>query len=100
MLFFIKAKVHMKDLSEEELWDKWEMEAKVALYALEKGKLMGAYKVAGQKTVILIYDASTHDELDKTFTAGLPLSEYIEIEEMLPIRSYQDFAVDIQKRWK
>lgn len=100
MLFFIKATVNQKDLSLDELWDKWEAEAKVALYALERKKIVNAFKVSGQKKVILIYDASSHDELDKTFMVGLPLSEYIEIEEMLPIRPYQDFAVDIQNRWK
>ncbi|WLR57338.1 muconolactone Delta-isomerase family protein [Mesobacillus subterraneus] len=100
MLFFIKVAVNQKNNSPDQLWDIWEEEAEVTLKALERKKIVSAYKIAGQKKVVLIYDASSHDELDKVFMAGLPLSEFIEIEEMLPIRPYEDFAKDIQKRWK
>ncbi|PIC83009.1 muconolactone Delta-isomerase family protein [Sporosarcina sp. P1] len=68
--------------------------------ALEAGKLVGAYKVAGKKEVILIYDADSHDELDRVFTAQLPLADYITIEEMTPIRPYLDFGEDVKKRLK
>ncbi len=100
MLYFVKAKVNQKDLSMDELWELWEKETVVAVPAIEAGKLVGAYKVAGQRRVILIYDARTHDELDRVFMAGLPLAEYLEIEEMLPVRPYTDFATDVKKRWK
>lgn len=100
MLFLIKASVTQKDLSLDELWEKWEAEAKVCLKAIERNKIVDAYKISGQKKVVLIYDAASHDELDRTFMAGLPLSEYVEIEEMLPIRPYEEFAIDVQKRWK
>lgn len=100
MLFLIKASVTQKDLSLDELWEKWEAEAKVCLKAIERNKIVGAYKISGQKKVVLIYDAASHDELDRTFMAGLPLAEYVEIEEMLPIRPYEEFAIDVQKRWK
>ncbi|WP_216637999.1 muconolactone Delta-isomerase family protein [Bacillus sp. FJAT-29814] len=100
MLFLIKAAVIQKDLSMDELWEKWEAEAKLCLKAVERKKIVGAYKISGQRKVVLIYDASSHDELDRTFMAGLPLSEYVEIEEMLPIRPYADFAIDVGNRWK
>ncbi|WP_396954540.1 muconolactone Delta-isomerase family protein [Neobacillus sp.] len=100
ILFLIKASVTQKDLSLDELWEKWEAEAKICLKAIERKKIVGAYKISGQRKVVLIYDASSHADLDQTFMSGLPLSEYVEIEEMLPIRPYQDFAIDVQNRWK
>lgn len=99
MLFFIKAKVHQKDLSMDQLWELWEKEAQVALPFIESGKIAGAYKVAGQRRVILLYDASSHEEIDRVFMAGLPLAEYLELEEILPVRSYTSFANDVGKRW-
>lgn len=100
MLFFIRASVQQKELTNEELWELWEKEVAVGSKAIEAGVIVGAYKVAGRKEVILIYDAKSHDELDQVFTAQLPLAEYLVIEEMTPVRSYLDFGEDVKKRWK
>ncbi|PWA10367.1 translational initiation factor [Pueribacillus theae] len=100
MLFFIKVSVNQKELTTEKLWEVWEKEAKFAKKAIERKKIMNAYKVAGSRQVILIYDADSHDEIDRVFMAGLPLSDYAVIDEILPIRSYLDFAEDVTNRWK
>lgn len=100
MKFFLKVSVDQKNLSTEELWELWEKEAKVAKAAIDRNKIVNAFKVTGINQVILIYDADSHDEIDRVFTAGLPLSEYITIEEILPIRNYLDFAEDLKRRWK
>lgn len=100
MLFYIRASVQQKELSTEELWALWEKEVSVGRKALEAGKIVSAYKVAGRKEVILIYDADSHDELDRVFTAQLPLADYLTVVEMTPIRPYLDFGDDVAKRWK
>ncbi|WP_100402891.1 muconolactone Delta-isomerase family protein [Bacillus sp. FJAT-42315] len=99
MLFFIRASVHQKELSNEELWALWEKEITVARKAMEHKKIISAYKIAGRKEVILIYRADSHDELDRVFTAQLPLANYLTIQEMTPIRPYLEFAEDVIDRW-
>ncbi len=100
MLFFVKVSVQQKDLTLEELWDIWEKEAQVARQAIEQKKIVDAYKVSGSRQVLLILDAASHDEIDRIFMAGLPLSNYVVIDEILPIRPYLDFAEDVANRWK
>lgn len=100
MLFYIRVSVQQKELSTEELWALWEKEIAVGSKALQAGKIVSAYKVAGSKEVILIYDADSHDELDRVFTAQLPLADYITVEEMTPARPYLNFGEDVTKRWK
>lgn len=100
MLFYVRVSVQQKELSNEDLWSLWEKEVAVGKNAMEAGKIIDAYKVAGRKEVILIYNADSHDELDQVFTAQLPLADYITVEEMTPIRPYLDFGEDVKKRWK
>lgn len=99
MLFFIKARVDPKEMSLDELWDIWEKEAEAAMGAKAAGKLKAAYKVSGQRRVLAIVDADSHDELDRIFMAILPMAHYLEIEEVLPVREYEAFAADIKRRW-
>lgn len=99
MLFLIRATVHQQNLTNEELWTLWQKEIIIAKKAMENGKIVSAYKVAGSKEVVLIYQADSHDELDRVFTAQLPLADYLTIDEMTPIRPYLDFAEDVINRW-
>jgi muconolactone D-isomerase len=86
-------------MSLDELWTLWEKEAEAAEPAMDAGKLTG-FKVVGQRRVIGIIDAESHDELDRIFMAGLPMAHVLEFEEVLPVRRYTDFAEDIRKRWQ
>jgi muconolactone D-isomerase len=99
MLFFFKVRVEHSDMSLDELWNLWEKEAEAAEPAMDAGKLTG-FKVVGQRRVIGIIDAESHDELDRIFMAGLPMAHVLEFEEVLPVRRYTDFAEDIRKRWQ
>jgi muconolactone D-isomerase len=58
------------------------------------------YKVAGQRRVIGIFDFESHDELDQILMSALPMAHYLEFEEILPIRTYEDFAEDVKCRWQ
>jgi muconolactone D-isomerase len=100
MLFLLDIRVDPKDMSIDELWDIWEKEADAALGAMEAGKIVGAYKVSGQRRVIAVVDAESHDELDRICMAGLPMAHYLEFAEVLPVRDYKSFAADVKNRWQ
>lgn len=100
MLFFVKIRVVIDKIESSRLWDEWEVETDAALTALDAGKLVSAYKVAGQRRVIAIIDADSHDELDAILMAGLPMAHHMEIEEVAPVRDYRRFAADVKRRWK
>ena len=100
MLFFFKARVEPKDMSLDELWDIWEKEVEAAMGAKEAGKVIALYKVAGQRRVIGIINVESHDEMDQILMAALPMAHYLEFEEILPVRAYENFAEDVKRRWK
>ena len=78
----------------------WEKEAESALGAKQAGKVKALYKVVGQRRVLAIADMKPHDELDRILMAGIPMANVLEVEEVLPIRAYEDFADDRKRRWK
>jgi muconolactone D-isomerase len=100
MLYFVDIVVDAKDMSLDELWDLWEKEAEAAAGAKEAGMLVAIYKVVGQRRVIAIMNAESHDQLDQIMMAGLPMSNYLVWKEITPIREYTDFAADVKRRWK
>ena len=100
MLVFADVRVNPKDMSLDELWDIWEEEAKATLEAMEAGKVVSAYKVCGQRRVVLIFDMDSYDEMDRVLMAGLPLAHHLEIKEIVPVREYEAFASDLMQRWQ
>ncbi len=100
MLYYFKVRVEPKEWSMDEMWNEWEKEAEAALAAKAAGKIVALYKVAGQRRVIGILDAVSHDELDQIIMAGLPIAHNLEWEEILPVREYESFASDVKRRWK
>jgi hypothetical protein len=50
--------------------------------------------------VLIIVDAESHEEVDWSLMAALPLAAYEELEEIFPIREYESFADDVKRRWK
>ncbi|MQA15479.1 MAG: translational initiation factor [Pseudonocardiaceae bacterium] len=100
MLFFFSVRVEHGDVSFEELWDEWEKEVDAAQGAVSAGKIRALYKVSGQRRVIGILDAESHDELDRIFMAALPMAHRLDFEEIVPVREYGDFADDVRKRWQ
>ena len=100
ILYYFQVRVEPKNWSFDEMWDEWEKEAEAALAAKASGKMVALYKVAGQRLVMGVIDADSHDELDQIFMAILPIAHNLEIEEILPIREYANFASDVKRRWK
>ena len=99
VLIYVDIRVDPKGMTNEELWEVWEEETKAALGAMEAGKVVSLYKVTGQKRVLAIMNVESHDELDQILMAGLPMAEYLEYDEVLPIREYTSFAEDIRSSW-
>jgi len=100
MLYFLKVRVDHQRFTPEELLDLWEKEAEVALSAMARGSIVALYKVVGQRRVLVIVNAETPEEIDRGLMAALPLAHYEEVEEILPLRSYEGFAEDVKRRWK
>ncbi len=100
MLIFVDVRVDPKGMSQDELWEAWEEEANAALAAKEAGKVVGLYKVSGQRRILAILDVESHDELDQIWMAALPMARYLELKEVLPVREYEAFADDVRRRWQ
>lgn len=99
MLFFLDMYVDTKDLTIDELWDLWAKEAQAA-GAVPEGLIVGLYKVVGQRRVLAVMNAESHDQIDRILMAGLPMSHHLEVNEITPVRDYADFAKDVINRWK
>lgn len=100
MLFLFDVRVDQSDMTIDELWDIWEKEVEAASGAVQAGKIKVLYKVSGQRRVIGVIDADSHDELDRIFMAGLPMAHVLTFDEILPVRDYMDFGEDVRKRWQ
>jgi muconolactone D-isomerase len=87
-------------MSLDDLWNSWEKEAEAAMGAKAAGKVEALYKVCGPEAGSGHPDVKSHDELDRIIMAGLPMANYLEIEEVLPVREYERFADDVKRRWK
>jgi muconolactone D-isomerase len=100
MLFFCKVRVDHTRITEEEMWELWEQEAKSALHAKEAGNIVAVYKVAAQRRVVMIIDVPDHDFFDRLGMGMMPMRHIFEVEEILPLREYEAFAEDVEKRWQ
>jgi len=78
MIFFLQMRWNIENrLSFKEVWDLEIEEGKAAQSGF---KIVGMYKVAGQRRVIAIVDIPSADDLDRTIMGHLPLREYLEFE--------------------
>jgi muconolactone delta-isomerase len=94
MIFFMQMRWNIEGrLKLEEVWD---LEIEEAEAAKDGFKLIGMYKVAGQRRVIAIaiVEIETAEELDRTILGRLPLREYLEFEAIWPLRSFDSFLDD------
>ena len=99
MLFFVDFRVNPKDWSFDEMWDEWEKETEAALGAVEAGKVVAIYKVAGQRRVLAIADVESPDERDQIIMGQLPIAHNLEIDEVVPVREYAALSEAVRRRW-
>jgi muconolactone D-isomerase len=101
MLFYVQMKwVHEGRLTLDQLWDVEAEEAEHAQETLDSGFCVGIWKVAAQKRIIASSDSPNAEELDRTALGRLPMREYLEFEEIWPLRDYLGFADDVRKHYK
>ena len=101
MLFYVQMKWnHEGRITLDQLWEIEAEEAAHAQETLDSGFAVGLWKVAGQKRVIGIIDSPNAEELDRTALGRLPMREYLEFEEIWPLRDYLGFAEDVLKRYR
>jgi len=92
MIFFLQMRWNIEGrLSFKEVWD---LEVEEIEAAQSGFKILGMYKVAGQKRVLAVVDIPSADDLDRTIMGRLPLREYLEFEAIWPLRSFEDFIED------
>ncbi|QMS86172.1 hypothetical protein HUN01_00645 (plasmid) [Nostoc edaphicum CCNP1411] len=103
MLFYVQMRWNIEGrLSEDELWN---LEAEEADFNAQKetkdsGLVVGLYKVAAQRRVIGIVNVDSIEELDRTAMGRLPMREYLEFEQVLPLRAYEGFIEDVKAHYK
>lgn len=101
MLFYVQMRWNIEGrLSEDELWDLEAKEAEYGKETVESGMVVGLYKVAAQRRVIGIVDVESIEELDRTAMGRLPMREYLEFEQVWPLRNYEGFAEDVKIHYK
>ncbi|MGP4109591.1 muconolactone Delta-isomerase family protein [Streptomyces sp. 4N509B] len=101
MLFYVQMRWnHEGRISLDELWEVEEEEAKHAQETLDSEYCIGLWKVAAQKRVIAIVDSPSAEELDREALGRLPMREYLEFEEVWPLRDYLGFAEDVKARYR
>jgi muconolactone D-isomerase len=101
VLFYVQMKWnHEGRASLDELWDLQADEAESAQQTIDNGFCVGIWKVAAQKRVIAIIDSPDAEELDRTALGRLPMREFLEFEEVWPLRDYAGFAADVRKHYQ
>jgi muconolactone delta-isomerase len=92
MLFYMQMRWNIEGrLSFKEVWD---LEIEESEAAKSDFKILGMYKVAGQRRVIAIVDMPSADDLDRTIMGRLPLREFLEFEAIWPVRPFENFLED------
>jgi muconolactone D-isomerase len=101
MLFYVQMRWnHEGRASLDELWDVQAAEAGLAQSTVDSGFCVGIWKVAAQKRVIAIINSPDAEELDRTALGRLPMREYLEFEEVWPLRDYAGFTADVREHYK
>lgn len=101
MLYHLDFRVeYPASMSQKEFFSIWVREAKAAMGAKKAGVVVDLWKCVGSRRVIAIVNVDSPDALDQ-ISLDLPimkeLGQHVQIE-VTPLRRYEDFAADIEKR--
>ncbi len=101
MLFHLDFQVeYSATMTQQDLFEIWKEEAKVALAAKQQGIIVGIWKCVGMRRVIAIAEVSSFDLLDQILL-DLPImkrmGQHVHVE-VTPLRAYESFADDVKGR--
>jgi muconolactone D-isomerase len=100
MLYMIRFDVQQPvDMSQKQLFEIWNEEAKAAQGARDAGAVTGLWKVAGQRTVFAVLDVPEHQTVDQALN-GLPIIQQMGgsvTTQALPIYDYAGWADDLRQ---
>jgi muconolactone delta-isomerase len=101
MLFFLDFHVeYPESMSQKELFALWAREADAALGAKKAGAVVDLWKCVGDRRVLAVVKADSHDVLDQILM-DLPImkqhGQFVHVD-VTPIRRYEDFAADLKSR--
>jgi muconolactone D-isomerase len=101
MLYHVDFHVeYPASMSQKDFLSIWAREAEAALGAVKAGVVVGLWKCAGTRRVIGIVNVDGPDTLDQILL-DLPimkeLGQHVRVD-VTPLRRYEDFAADVNKR--
>jgi len=89
-------------MSQRDFFSIWAREADAAAGARKAGVVFDIWKCVGSRRVIAIVNVDSLDMLDQ-IVLDLPimkeLGQHVKLD-VTPLRSYEEFAVDVKKRLK
>ena len=87
-------------MSQKDFFSIWAKEAEAALGAKKAGVVLDIWKCVGSRRVIVIANVDSPDTLDQILL-DLPImklhGQHVQVE-VTPLRRFEDFAADIEKR--
>jgi muconolactone D-isomerase len=101
MLYHVDFHVeYAASMSQKDLFNIWAREAEGALGAKKAGVVVDLWKCVGVRRVIAIVNVDSPDTLDQILL-DLPimkeLGQHVRVD-VTPLRRYEDFAADVNKR--
>lgn len=97
MIFYLQMRWNIE--GRLKLEDVWDLELEEAKAAGEGMKVLGMYKVAGQRRVIAIVEIDSSEEMDRVILGRLPMREVLEFEAIWPLRTFEGFLDDCHTRF-
>jgi muconolactone D-isomerase len=87
-------------MSQKDFFSIWAKEAEAALGAKKAGVVIDIWKCVGSRRVIVIANVDSPDTLDQILL-DLPImklnGQHVQVQ-VTPLRRFEDFAADIEKR--
>jgi muconolactone D-isomerase len=101
MLYHVDFRIeYPASMSQKEFFSIWAREANAALGAKKAGIVIDLWKAVGDRRVIAVVNVDSPDTLDQ-IALDLPImkehGQHVQID-VTPLRRFEDFATDVEKR--
>lgn len=100
LLYLVDTNIDYKGVPQKEFCKFWAAEAEALLKEKENGKVIQIWKVVGERRTVCVMRAGSPDDIDR-LSIQLPLSKEMGDQvhrEVTPLRSYEGFATDLNKK--